>query len=89
MIDIPSAFLPAGAAPLPTSPTSFRSRYQLSSLPLAFLMLKLTMALAFSTASLRSAASALRVALIASNAAEEGKASESDVRRLGKGKGKG
>jgi hypothetical protein len=53
----------------------FRSRYQLASSPFSFFRLKETMALAFSTASLRSAASACSVWLIASKAAEAGKES--------------
>lgn len=73
--NIPSALPPSGAAPLPTSPLFFRSRYQLSSLPSLFLTVKAMIALVFSMASLRSAASAWRTPLMASKAAEEGKAS--------------
>lgn len=71
----PSALPPAGAAPWPTSPLFFRSRYQLASSPFSFFKLKATIALALSTASLRSAASAWSVWLIASKAAEAGKES--------------
>lgn len=70
-----SAVFPAGASPFPTSPFSFKSRYQLSVLPCAFLRVKAKMALPFLMASFRSASSARRASEIRSKAAEDGKAS--------------
>lgn len=74
-IHIPSAFPPGGAGPLPATPFSFTSTYQLASWPLEFLRVIPTMVFAFSMASLRSSSLFWRVALMMSNAAEEGKAS--------------
>jgi hypothetical protein len=74
--DSPPAFLPAGAAPLPRVPVSFRSMYQACSLPALFLRLKAKMAPPFLMASLRSA-SLWRADAMASKAAEEGNASVS------------
>lgn len=73
---IPSAFFPVGASPLPTSPFSLRSIYQLSVDPSLFFSVNANIALPFLTASLRSAASEWRELLIASKAADDGKASE-------------
>ena len=74
--DSPSAFFPSGASPLPTSPLSFKSIYQLSVLLALFFNVNAKMALPFLTASFRSASSDCRELLMASKAAEEGKASE-------------
>jgi hypothetical protein len=65
-----------GGAPLPTSPLSFKSMYQDSVAPDAFLSSKANMALPFLMASLRPASSLLSDEAMASKATEEGKASE-------------
>lgn len=70
---VTEAFL--GGAPLPTSPVSFRSMYQDSVAPDAFLRSKAKIALPFLMASLRPASSFLSEDAMASKAAEEGKAS--------------
>jgi len=69
------AFLPAGASPLATSPFSFRSICQLSVAPELFFNVKAKMALPFLMASARSASLDWSESLIASKAADEGKAS--------------
>ena len=71
----PSAFPPSGAAPLATSPFSFKSMCQLSVSPALFFSVKAKTALPCLTASLRSVGEDWRESLIASNPAEEGKAS--------------
>lgn len=68
-----SAFLPSGAAPLPTVPVFLRSMCQADSWPEAFLRTKEKMALPFFMASLRSLSEDWREEFIASKAAEEGK----------------
>jgi len=72
MGNTPSAF---AGSPLVTSPFSLRSIYQLSVCPSLFFNVNAKTALPFLTASFRSAASDWRELLMASKAAEEGKAS--------------
>lgn len=69
---VTAAFLPAGAAPLPTVPDSLRSMYHDSSLP-AFLRVNAKTAPPFLMASWRSASEAERAREISSKAAEAGK----------------
>jgi len=71
--NLPFAFLPVGAVPLPTLPVSFRSMYQSLVSPLPFLSVNAKMAPPFFMASFRSASSE-RAEEIRSKASEEGQA---------------
>ena len=73
--DIPLAFFPSGAAPLPTDPLSLRSMNQSLVSFWAFLSVKAKMAPPFLMASLRSASSE-RAEEMRSKADEDGKASK-------------
>ena len=73
--DLPSAFLPAGASPLATSPLSLRSMCQLSVFPSLFLSVNEKTALPFFTASFRPASSDFSELFMTSKASEEGNAS--------------
>lgn len=97
MRNIPPASPPSGAVPRPTVPLLFRSTYQLSCLPSAFLSVKAKTAPPFLIASLRPASSEEREEEMASKAVELGKESRGvgwlvlgigwgrEVRRGGKG----
>lgn len=74
-MDLPSAVLPWGPVPFPTSPFSFRSMYQLSVLPCVFLRVKAKMALPCLMASFRSLSLFWRDSEIRSKATDDGKAS--------------
>jgi len=69
---VPVGFSPS---PFPTSPLFLRSMCQLSVSPALFFNVNANTAFACLMASLRSASEDLRVSLIVSKAAEEGKAS--------------
>lgn len=73
--NVPPAFLPSGASPLPTTPVSLRSMCQLSCAPSGFLSVKAKMAPPCFIASLRSVSDEERDEEMRSKAAEEGKAS--------------
>lgn len=73
-MNIPLAFLPSGAVPLPTVPLSFRSMYQSLVSFCAFLSVKAKTAPPFLMASLRSESSESADEM-RSKAAEDGKAS--------------
>lgn len=70
-VNVTSAFLPAGVAPVPTVPVSLRSRYHFPSSPDLFFRLKEKMAPPVLMASAR-AASEERAEAMASKAADEG-----------------
>lgn len=70
-----SDLAPSGASPLPTLPVFLRSRYHDSSLPAAFLSLKVKTAPPVLIAFFSSASSEEREAEMASNAAEAGNSS--------------
>ena len=73
---LPSAFFPAGASPFATLPDSFKSMCQASSFPDAFLSLKAKIAWPCLMAFFCSAGSDVSASLMASKAAEDGKASK-------------
>ena len=78
MVDIPFAFFPSGAAPVPTFPLSFKSMCQSAVSPAGFLSVKAKIAPPFFIASFFSASSE-RAEERRSKAPEEGKESMSGV----------
>lgn len=70
---IPSASLPDGPVPLPTSPFSFKSMYHVAVSPCAFLSVKAKRAPPRLMAALRSTSSPAREVAMRSKASEAGK----------------